>query len=256
MPSFLGTIAGIGKAYQTIGGVASGFGMKVPGIPSPGKTGAALGRDVRDYMNAAYPGTNPWEHLGAPGYAGSGVEAGKTAAAQQERQLRVQERMQEKELETRKDVAATQARATVISSGAAVGADAVNSLLGTLAGRSGREYTTAVTIAGRKVGAELRKLSAETRNIMAQEADNLNKAIISRNEAAIRNAAMEWKESLVRGHVAEKLGKNVPTALINWLDALAQASKQGAKGFGEALNQVESSVKDKGPPKFTTQHGF
>ena len=39
-------------------------------IEGPGDTGSRLGQMQKEYMDAAYPGTNPWERLGA-GQSGS-----------------------------------------------------------------------------------------------------------------------------------------------------------------------------------------
>jgi hypothetical protein len=39
------------------------------------KSPAKLGRDKHDYLSNAYPGTNPWEHLGATGNAYQGEKA-------------------------------------------------------------------------------------------------------------------------------------------------------------------------------------
>ncbi len=90
-----------------IGGAAAGMLIdKVQGVPSPGKTGTALGQDARRAQEAQYPGTNPWERLGAPGYAGSGVEVAKQTG-------RMQRQLQTRELATKLQVAKIGASAHV-----------------------------------------------------------------------------------------------------------------------------------------------
>lgn len=110
------------------------------GIPLPGKTGFALGQDAADYYSKAFPGTNPWEQLGASNPSGA-VETSQIAARQQERGLKNQRYMQERELNTRKDVAETQAKA-----------NRFQSILGTI----GKGVTSIPSFA--KMGPEVTKL--------------------------------------------------------------------------------------------------
>lgn len=79
------------------------------GIPLPPKTGAELGTDAAAYYSTAFPGTNPWERLGAGNPAGA-VETSQIAAKQQQRGIEAQLFMQQRELNTRKDVAEKQAK--------------------------------------------------------------------------------------------------------------------------------------------------
>ncbi len=107
-----------GLAKTAVTGAATAFGGpiagaaggmvadKIFGIPNPGKTGGALGSDARAYMDQAYPGTNPWERLGAPGYNAAGVESAKQTG-------RVQQKMQARQLGTQVQVAQIAAGAHV-----------------------------------------------------------------------------------------------------------------------------------------------
>ena len=95
----LGLLAGLGAGVGSFFGSRSAGGSgKVPGVPTPGHQGSMLnaalgagsqvrdlwpqkepriksageqGTDYRNFMNEAYPGTTPWERLGATGPYGS-----------------------------------------------------------------------------------------------------------------------------------------------------------------------------------------
>lgn len=64
-----------GPILGAAGGMAAN---KVFGIPKA-KTGQQLGQDQLDFMNRAFPGTNPWERLGSQSSGSAGVESAKFA---------------------------------------------------------------------------------------------------------------------------------------------------------------------------------
>lgn len=88
---------------KSLGNFASGMGA-VGGALDP-VTGKSLGKEQADYMDAAYPGTNPWERLGT----GQGGSAGGVA----ERQQKLTERLQGRTLSTQKEIARINALASV-----------------------------------------------------------------------------------------------------------------------------------------------
>jgi len=61
-----------------LGGFFGGGSKKVPGVPTP-SGGSEQGSNYSDFADKAYPGTTPWERLGA---TGSGVASGGYAAQQ------------------------------------------------------------------------------------------------------------------------------------------------------------------------------
>lgn len=75
-------------------------------------SGAELGSRRRDFLNAAYPGTTPWEQLGATGQ-GQATDAPRL----QRRRLQQEERIVDKQLATQKEVANIQADATIKAAG-------------------------------------------------------------------------------------------------------------------------------------------
>lgn len=85
--SFIDPIAKIGSSLGNVTtGISSGldlFNQFTGGNAPP--TGAQLGQSARDYYGAAFPGTNPWEQLGAGNPIGA-----TTAAATQDKIARRQ----------------------------------------------------------------------------------------------------------------------------------------------------------------------
>lgn len=96
------SIGMIGRGIGSFGGNAANM-MGTEAISSlMRKTAKERGKAQRDYMNEAYPGTNPWEHLNAQG-AGQGGTAGPTSKAREERNTAIS--LQHKNLATQKEVA-------------------------------------------------------------------------------------------------------------------------------------------------------
>lgn len=85
------------------------------GIPLPPKTGSQLGQDAADYYKTAFPGTNPWEQLGASNPAGA-VETSNIAAKQQQRGIDAQIYMQSREMNNKRSIAQIGAKAQKFSS--------------------------------------------------------------------------------------------------------------------------------------------
>lgn len=66
------------------GAIGSGIGQWIKsGLTKPGPTGAQAGQQSLDYMNAAYPGTNPWERLGTSGQGAPLMIADRQQKSQQ-----------------------------------------------------------------------------------------------------------------------------------------------------------------------------
>lgn len=199
MAIFSGMLGALGKSIMegfasSVGRRAVNYGeQKILGIPAPQqpKTGAALGIDQRAAMDQAFPGTNPWERLGAPGYAGAGVEAAKQTG-------KVQQKMQDKELSTRRQIANIQADAHVQAAATSVGPRAVASALQTRRGARGEDYTTANMASATQsyaqavvIGHKATIVKEEAR-LAKQMADaKLTSQQVSNTQAAVLNAIKE-----------------------------------------------------------------
>lgn len=88
-----------GGGAKEAGMAAAGAGIEAKtGIPMPGLSGSMLGAQNRRQQESQYPGTNPWERLGAP-------QAAAGAIAQTKEHGKQQKELQSKELKTKIQVA-------------------------------------------------------------------------------------------------------------------------------------------------------
>lgn len=191
--------AGVGPEMANATGESVAPMMKIAGIPTPG-TGAMLGQDAKAYMDKAFPGTNPWERLGAS-YPGASVDAAQT-------NVKGQKEMQEKELKTRKDIARIQADATTQAASIAHGPAAVSAVDRFRNNGDIGEFDTPTTIAVRKVESEIAKLEAETRALLAGEVKTLYDAIVSQNEAKMKQALAQYDKKIAELEVTNRLTQN------------------------------------------------
>jgi len=83
----IGTGLGGGLGGAAMGMASKFVGDKIFGLPKP-KVGEEGGIQQRDFMDAAFPGTTPWERLGgnSAANAASGVETGKQQERAQSKQ--------------------------------------------------------------------------------------------------------------------------------------------------------------------------
>jgi len=104
--------AGIGSFFKkgasklgdtALDSLANQFGQKINGIPSH-LTGAQLGQQQKSYMDAAFPGTNPWERLGQSS-ALTPVEVAKEQRNTQREVLRTQRQNVQEQTSAQRDVA-------------------------------------------------------------------------------------------------------------------------------------------------------
>jgi hypothetical protein len=87
----------IGQILSGLGPMMGGLGAFIGGTQSAEDEGERLGRIQRAFLRTAYPGTNPWEHLGT----GQGGAAGAVA----ERQQGLQERQSKRLISAQKEIA-------------------------------------------------------------------------------------------------------------------------------------------------------
>lgn len=241
---FLSVIKGIGNAFKTISGAGSAiqgageaFGG-ITGIPMPWqKSMGQRGKELADFMNNAYPGTNPWEQLGAGG-------GGAGSVSVQESQEKHQKTMQRAELATREKVAKIQANASTTSAAIAHGPKAVSGV--DQFNRTGQvgPYETPTTISLRKLNAELANIDASTRQLLSGAAKNLADAALTGTENELRKAFLQYKDQLARAEVVGKLTQRELTALTNAGDWIARHAQEGVNLVTPILPQARGMAQD------------
>jgi len=119
----------LGKIFQGIGNFAKNLipgliNSKVTGVPTPQtRTGTEVGADYKGFLDTAYPGTTPWEQLGASSPMGaiqSGENSVKHQVKMQERELFNRSALQTQTLDNQSQVADQTNRAHIITSLGAV----------------------------------------------------------------------------------------------------------------------------------------
>ena len=234
----------LGGAENAIGQKAEDFSGKVLGIPSPGK-------QARNFMDDAYPGTNPWERLGAQGGAqGVAAQGQRSERQMQSKLISHQKNLQRQELQTRRDVANVQAKAqmysadktasgSVISSGVNVGPDAVRGGLAALTGRSIGEWKTAVSAMTKRLPSEIQKNTAQASHFFQQSRsarDKLRSEISVLNSQAQKNVA-DYAVSLATGDIQRA------NALYAQMQARANVDKTRLGFLAPVKNALDSGLR-------------
>lgn len=191
--SYLGKKAGADSGTQeSLGSIGNQAGHAIPNmvnlLEKPGDR-------TRKFMQRAFPGTTPWEQLGGGG-AGYG-SANVTA--------KNQERMQQKELQSREKIARIQARAHVIGSGAHYGRSGIQATTGALNKEPFQDYTTQVSIAEQRLPQELRNLRATEKRDLAAAVTNYHQGVRTKNEAIIQKARADVAKLLAQTEVNRDL---------------------------------------------------
>lgn len=144
---------------------------------------ARMGQQARDYFQNAYPGTNPWEHLGSTG-AGVGGSQGPAAAAKQQRKTKREEISNQKEIVD-------------------------------------RQLSNAKSIATINANAIIRaaEIAAKPKQDLVPSTISLNTA--KAGEAAA-NTIKHGKDSEIKGVIGDLMtkGKEVSTELLKWAEEL------------------------------------
>lgn len=218
-----------------IGGIA--------GIPMPwAKTPAQQGGDLRDFMNNAYPGTNPWEQLGAGG--GAGVHGTSIAT-------KTQKELQGRQLASNERIARIQAGATTTAAAIQHGPQAVQGIDSFMRGGGVGDFQTPTTLAVTKLSHELANIDASTRNLLTAASKNLAEAALRGHEATIKEAYAQYSKALAEADLTGKLTKGKITSLANlgrWL------FEQG-QNFNSRNTPIEGSVPTK-PGRNNTSQSF
>lgn len=191
-------------------GAAIGSGIsKIPGIPGlGGATGRSLGRDARDYFDEAYPGTTPWERLGGSGYAGAGVEASKETA-------RSAERMQDKELATRTNIAGMQAKAQTQSAAIQFGGKAVAGVDKYRRTGVTADYDTPATLAARRFQDDVAKVKADTTEALQKANRDFVEALRTGIQFQIDQEFVKYKDIVGKARATKEITPSVYATIIN-----------------------------------------
>lgn len=147
----------LGAAAAGFAGSAAARGSdKVFGVPNPpDKSGAEMGQDYSGFMDKAYPGTSPWERLGANspmGAMNSANTAYKSAVDTQAREIR-----------SREKIASETNRAHIIGSTAPMGPEALKHGLGALGGLTGSGYDSHIKQQRERLPSEIESMKGRAK---------------------------------------------------------------------------------------------
>lgn len=208
-PGFWGSVgSGIGT------GIGAGVGGAV-GLAGADFVNNLLGKPTnpteygyatRDYNNAAYPGTTPWEQLG-----GAKPQVNEMENAKQQRMH--EQYMQARQLKTQEKIATMQSRATVIGAGEYAGSDLGTAINMLATGKGDIQGSAKLT------GADAATTSAAAATVSAEAALRSSGAAGMQAVAAIKNA----NTNSLRQKVDEVLGK--ARLDVDWFRATTDRGK-------------------------------
>lgn len=232
---FIGNAApAVGRAVGSyyggpIGGAVGGaIGDEVKsGLTKPGPTGAEAGKQSRDYLNAAYPGTNPWEQLGtsAPGGAMSISERQQStqrAVAKNQvgaqtsiaaNQVRTAKEISDNVIQKDRDIADIHGRATAVNNAGHIGIGQVTAM---------GNYITGKETAQSSISGE----STQRVSALAQRLDSWTRA----------NALI-----LKKTEVAAAIGRGAGNPATAALQALAYQAFQMGTNKNDLLAEMDRS---------------
>jgi len=154
-----GAVGSLFGPLGTAGGTAIGSyfdNKKVTGVPTPGqRTGSEIGQDYRGFLDQAYPGTTPWERLGANSPMGAIQSAENTAKNAFE--------MQKRDLVNKTTVADQTNRAHIITALGSLSPQAAQQGLDMLDFRSPGSWDSQTQQHREKLQPEVSKLQADTK---------------------------------------------------------------------------------------------
>jgi len=188
---------------------------KVTGVPTPQqRSGTEIGADYKGFLDTAYPGTTPWEQLGANSPMGaiqSGENQIKQQVKMQERELLSRTALQQQDLENKSEIADKTNLAHIYGSLGAYSPQAAiglgNRYLNSMAPMP--NYLSGADVAGRKLEYEGKLSEAETQKAeedkrkKAAEADTLEGELPYVEETAKAQLKMlklqPWLQSINTG---------------------------------------------------------
>lgn len=185
-----GGVAGAASSY--FGGPSSAGGINATNIQGSGQR---TGVEAREYYDEAFPGTNPWERLGAGNPMGNIVSAG-VAARTQERNVNVQTKTQKQivgqQVMSQNRVAQIQAGAHVQSSAYAARAQALGHAQGQPPGAAKAYMDSVITGSDPGIttpGAARVQAEAATRTSLANELNSQ----VNRHALALKRLEVDFK---------------------------------------------------------------
>lgn len=169
---------------------------KIEGIPTPEHvSGPEAGVDYRGFMNEAYPGTTPWERLGASGGPSSAVVS-------ENMKNKAQFRMQSQELNNRREVADQTNRAHVIAAAANGGPSSIMGVLDALYKKPVRHFDSQGQQARERLDKDLPNIDAGTKEKLAAAASAEAHAKLTGNENELARVRAQNAKLLVNAEVA------------------------------------------------------
>ncbi len=210
----LGAVAG-----GVLGGAAGGFGIgggpsSVGGITGPGG-GSQAGTSAREYYDEAFPGTNPWERLGAGnpiGALGSAAINAQTA----KRNVDVQTRAQTQNVVTQASAGVRIAQINAASAGNVAG----------IQGATGRDVAaTSAAAPGRVATTGEGKLEVERGHLY-----------VARKELVVKQDQVKINKQLQR---LKSLEMDIKTAEMAKNPAIAAVRAQAVKIFESGIRDQE-----------------
>jgi hypothetical protein len=240
---------GIGQGIQQVGAGLQQF-------ETPKQRGKALGQAQKGFMDAAYPGTNPWERLSS----GQGGAQGSVGLTNQ----RTQERMNERTLNTQRDIATKQAVASIGPSIIAEYPGMAHSILERVdPGGTGSVPSSADAFRNRRLAWEQQVKSIEL-DLRKSEVDikSFNAATqrlmegLAEGRLTLDNLRFEFEKTVRDRDLALKTVETFSTAFRNltstqWQAAMsALAGATGAAGLHSALGRISHAM-DEAQPSFS-----
>ena len=230
LPGLLGVSRqSAGSAGSAVGGALGNLASGA--IPSM-RPGYVSGRAARRFMNEAYPGTSPYERLGAN--AGSSV--GSATA-----RLKHEKDMQEKDLASKERIARMQTNANIWSSGVSAGHGAVGLTQIMRGYRSGMlgDFENRVDQMRRQLEAQVPLYNAQTLYTKAQKAYTKSQTIgVNFENELFKDIFSDptWRR-------AAGISKAVPSAanvvwhLLNAIDAAGGSAARESEGFSDRVKK-------------------
>lgn len=227
---------------QGLMGLGSTFG-KITGIPMPWDTSAAdMGKDARNYMQNAFPGTGVRDHLGAGG-AGSVQAAG----------FKNQERLQRAELETRENIAELDAKTKITSAALAHGPRAVSAMDQWRTTGVPGDYPTMTSIAEKRLPGEIHKLWADSEKALSDANLSSNKAAVEAHRIPQEKARADYAKRMTRAEYIATIGRNPATTAMNAMDlgyrsgdkkrdGISNGVIPGTVSVGQGISDIFNSI--------------
>ena len=186
-------------------------------------------------MDNAYPGTTPWERLGA----GGGGQVSPSAIANEERKQ--QSKLQRNELVNRSLIASQQARAQVISAALPFGSSAVQEATSYLTGyRRPTNWDTPI-VQGREM------MPFNKQNLDAQSKQHISQANLNQSNRRLTDQESHWfvptRQSEIQRNWGSAMG-SMTGGVSSGINSLTGLS--AGKQISGALNKVKEMIYNMG----------